>query len=210
MDRSRSPGRVRPSAVILALRPLPRRHPARYTPAMPVFDSLHQNAFTVLTLIAAPAVLTNASSVLALGTSNRFARAVDRQRELSRLLDDGLATDADGEADLRLRQLRRTAVRGQLLLRALTSFYVSLASFAAAALASLLGALVDLRSAGLGTVAGVAAMTIGLTGVGGLVFGCVLLVRETRVALEGLKEEAAFTQQRVAARAGVRSGGAAG
>ena len=36
------------------------------------------NPFTVLTFIAAPAVLTNASSVLALGTSNRFARVIDR------------------------------------------------------------------------------------------------------------------------------------
>ena len=39
---------------------------------------LSDNPFTSLSLIAAPAVLTNASSVLALGTSNRFARAIDR------------------------------------------------------------------------------------------------------------------------------------
>ena len=44
----------------------------------PVADS----PFAVLTLIAAPAVFTNASSVLALGTGNRLARVVDRTRAL--------------------------------------------------------------------------------------------------------------------------------
>lgn len=34
--------------------------------------------FQILTLIVAPAVLTNSSAVLSLSTSNRFARAVDR------------------------------------------------------------------------------------------------------------------------------------
>ena len=36
------------------------------------------NLFAVLTLIVAPAVLTNATSVLTLNTSNRFACVVDR------------------------------------------------------------------------------------------------------------------------------------
>jgi len=39
--------------------------------------------FAVLTLIAAPAVLTNASSVLGLNTANRFGRVIDRSRQLS-------------------------------------------------------------------------------------------------------------------------------
>ena len=39
------------------------------------------NPFAILTLIAAPAVLTNAASLLALGTSNRFARNIDRSRQ---------------------------------------------------------------------------------------------------------------------------------
>jgi hypothetical protein len=44
--------------------------------------SITDNPFAVLTLIAAPAVFTNASSVLALGTGNRLARVVDRTRPL--------------------------------------------------------------------------------------------------------------------------------
>ena len=38
------------------------------------------NPFAVLTAIVAPAILTNACSVLSLGTSNRIARVVDRTR----------------------------------------------------------------------------------------------------------------------------------
>ena len=62
----------------------------------PAAGAATDNPYAVLTLIAAPAILTNASSVLALSTSNRFARAVDRQRQLSKLLDTESATmDAD-------------------------------------------------------------------------------------------------------------------
>ena len=44
------------------------------------YGSAGNNPFAVLTAIVAPAILTNASSVLALGTSNRLARVVDRTR----------------------------------------------------------------------------------------------------------------------------------
>ena len=39
---------------------------------------LGRSPFAVLTAIVGPAILTNASSVLCLGTSNRIARVVDR------------------------------------------------------------------------------------------------------------------------------------
>ena len=42
------------------------------------------NPFAVLTAVVAPAILTNACSVLALGTSNRLARVVDRTRVVAR------------------------------------------------------------------------------------------------------------------------------
>ena len=44
------------------------------------------NPFAVLTAVVAPAILTNACSVLALGTSNRLARVVDRTRVVAREL----------------------------------------------------------------------------------------------------------------------------
>src|SRR5712691_11005306 len=44
---------------------------------------LNENPFAVLTAVVAPAILTNACSVLCLGTSNRIARVVDRTRIVS-------------------------------------------------------------------------------------------------------------------------------
>jgi hypothetical protein len=48
-----------------------------------VIDPLTQNPFAALTAVMAPAVLTNASTVLCLGTNNRIARVVDRTRFLA-------------------------------------------------------------------------------------------------------------------------------
>jgi hypothetical protein len=92
------------------------------------------NPFAVLTFIAAPAILTNASSVMALGTSNRFARAIDRTRALSAELASAQAMPED------LKQLRYASRRVLLVIRALSAFYVSFGAFAAASLTSLLGA----------------------------------------------------------------------
>ena len=147
------------------------------------------NPFAALSLIVAPAILTNASSVLAMSTSNRLARAVDRARELSRELE----RDPDGHDRVRLlRDLSVTETRALLLLRVLSSFYIALASFALAALASLIGAAVT--STGQQTIVnafegvGIAA---GIVAVGALMHGAVLLVRETRLAVGVLQERAA-------------------
>jgi hypothetical protein len=48
----------------------------------------NENPFAVMTLIAAPAIVTNAASVLTLGTGNRLARVVDRSRGLAKILHD--------------------------------------------------------------------------------------------------------------------------
>jgi hypothetical protein len=45
-------------------------------------NSLTQSPFAALTFVAAPALLTNASSVLALGTINRMLRTRERMHEL--------------------------------------------------------------------------------------------------------------------------------
>ena len=46
-------------------------------------DSIATSPFAALTIIVAPAILTNAASVLSLGTGNRIARVVDRTRILA-------------------------------------------------------------------------------------------------------------------------------
>src|SRR5258706_13115108 len=91
------------------------------------------NPFTLLSLIAAPAVLTNAASLLVLSTSNRFARAIDRGRALAAQLRNPQAAQ-DPESVLRLKQLRRAEERSLLLLGSLRLFYLAIGCFAAASL----------------------------------------------------------------------------
>jgi hypothetical protein len=152
--------------------------------------------FTLLSLIAAPAVLTNASSVLALGTSNRFARAIDRARTLSQQLESK-RSESDPLTPLRIEQLNRTEERAILLLQALRTFYTSLGAFAAAALVSLLGAtLAASEHHIIYQVALWLALASGIVGVTGLVIGCSLLVHETRLAVINVSEEAALLRAR--------------
>jgi hypothetical protein len=147
------------------------------------------NPLSILTFIVAPAILTNASSVMALGTSNRFARAIDRARALSTEVE-GRDPATDPDAARQLRRLGYTEQRARLLVRALTAFYVSVGSFGAASLISLLAAgfvvlgqdLLREITLGLGLLAGI-------VGVGGLVAGSALLVFETRLTLRILQSE---------------------
>ena len=82
---------------------------------------LESNPLGILTFIVAPAILTNASSIMALGTSNRFARAIDRARSLLAETKSRKG-DADVESALRVRQLITAERRVLLLVRALTAF----------------------------------------------------------------------------------------
>src|SRR5256885_3416913 len=97
------------------------------------------NPFAALTLIVAPAVLTNASSVLIMSTSNRFARAVDRARILAKEIEREAGGEAAGA--LKIGQLERLQRRALLLLTAMRLVYLSLGSFATATLVSVVGAL---------------------------------------------------------------------
>jgi len=151
----------------------------------PVSDS----PFAVLTLIAAPAVFTNASSVLALGTGNRLARVVDRTRALVKDLH-GAEIDAATRA-LWVNHLGRLEKRGALLVRAMSFFYSAIGCFAAASVVSLLGAGVGSSQYKWPFQAIVAInFVLGTIGFVGLAVGCSLLVNETRIALRSMYEEA--------------------
>jgi hypothetical protein len=153
------------------------------------------NLFTLLTLIVAPAVLTNASSVLGLNTANRFGRIVDRSRELVVEMEKARA---DAELNvIRLRQIGRLRFRAGLLLRAQTCFYAALGLFVLAALVSVIGAVLGSSSHPFGYhIAGFAGFLVGATAGGSLFFGCVLLIRETRLALLSLSEETELLEAR--------------
>lgn len=158
------------------------------------------NPFAVLSLIVAPAILTNASSVLAMSTSNRLARAVDRARELSRQLESGSGVEEEGEQESarRLNELAIIELRAVLLMRVLRSFYVALGAFAVATLTSLLGAVLALFWSGyvVGALE-VLAVAAGIVAVTSLVRGSAILVRETGMAVQMLHERAESARARL-------------
>ena len=141
--------------------------------------------FSILTVVVAPAVLTNASSVLALGTNNRLARVADRAHAVTAQLAG--AKDHEGA----VAEFAVLQTRAQLLLRALRCFYLGLGLFASSALISIAGSIVVYygwpsafqTAAGIGVVCGASAVIA-------LVCGCVLMIRETQLAVKGLAYDA--------------------
>ncbi len=156
------------------------------------------NPFAILSFIVAPAILTNASSVLAMSTSNRLARAVDRARELSRQLEEPRGEELPGVVERRLRELGAAERRAILLISALQSFYTALGGFACAALISVSGAvLVSMGVEVLVPAFEIITVLSGFLAVGALVNGSVILVRETRIAVQVLRDRAAGVRSRM-------------
>jgi hypothetical protein len=144
---------------------------------------LGDNPFAVLTTVVAPAVLTNACSVLCLGTSNRIARVVDQ----SRVVADELRSHTRGSPDAELCKQRFGVLRQRAkhLLWALRLFYASLGSFACAVLIAIAGgALAATSFSEAFNVAAAIGFFVGAIGVGGLTVGCALMVAEVRLALK--------------------------
>jgi hypothetical protein len=137
--------------------------------------------FSILTVVVAPAVLTNASSVLALGTNNRLARVADRSHAVTAQLAGA------GDHKAAVDELAALQTRAQLLLRALRCFYLGLGLFASSALISIGGSIVVFYgwpsafqlAAGIGVMCGASAVIA-------LVCGCVLMIRETQLAVKGI------------------------
>jgi hypothetical protein len=155
------------------------------------------NPFTALTAIAAPAILTNACSVLALGTSNRIARVVDRTRVV--IAEWSKAEPGTASHKNRIAQIERLGVRSRLLLNALRIIYGALGGFASAALLAAVGGTAAFYDQGLlSRVSAIVALIVGLCAVGGLVAGCALMVAETRLALLSVRQQVddAFAEQR--------------
>jgi hypothetical protein len=150
--------------------------------------SFNDNPFAALTIVVAPAILTSATSTLCLGTNNRLGRVVDRTRVVSAQLAH-LAPNGQNRAMCQ-RQLEALEVRWTLVLRALRFFYISLGSFAAAALMSLFGSLFTVSALRGGfTAIALLGLLSGTLGVAGLVAGCAMMMQETRLAIQNLAEE---------------------
>jgi hypothetical protein len=153
------------------------------------YQFVANNPFAVLTAIVAPAILTNACSVLALGTSNRLGRVVDRTRVVA---SDVAASAPGSEGFLEwTSQLRALEIRVHMLLRALRLFYAALGLFASSALISVAGSMAAYYGQRLLFQLGAfLAILTGGSAVVGLSAGCFTMVNETRLAVKSLGEEA--------------------
>ena len=162
---------------------------------------LAQSPYAVLTLIGAPALLTNASSVLALSTINRMLRTRERMHNLYLSAEEGKLSDWEqvhlGEHVTRIEE------QALALLRALHAIYFALGSFAGATLITLLGAsLAPFEGASWFRALAGAGLALGFFGLGGLIYGSVSLFHATRISLIDIREEAAVIRKRHARRMG--------
>ena len=146
---------------------------------MPIAES----PFAVLTAVAAPALLTNSCSVLALGLGNRIARVVDRTRAVAEVTASvGVNSSLYGNLQKQAALLHR---RTQYLSRALRLGYAALGGFAAEALIAVVGGvLVHYEFTIPARIVSMFALAIGVGSVGALVSACGYMVRETALATE--------------------------
>lgn len=147
-----------------------------------------ENPLNALTLIAAPAVLTNAAALMAMATSNRFGRTLDRCRIVANLVEKS-AIDST-ERLSRVRQFENLRRRTLLLLKSLRCIYLALGSLALASLMALLGAFFQPIAYVFGMrLAPAVSFFAGVLGVASLGTACWLLVQETHYAAATIKEE---------------------
>ncbi len=164
---------------------------------MDVVPIVGDSPFAFLTFLAAPAILTNASSLLVLSTANRLARASDRARFAAGELFAKKNVD-DPVAQLQLKDFNNATKRAGMLVSSLRAFYGAAGSFAASTCVALAGAVsspLKLEwTAGASQYLTVLGVMIGIVC---LVAGSVRLVAETRIALKALDAyHATITQWR--------------
>lgn len=151
-------------------------------------EDFSANPFIVLSYVSGPALLTNATSLLLLSTTNRFGRSVDRSRVLAEKLLDPVARAATPSLARQMQVVRR---RLTLMARAMFGLYLSAATFALATLASIIGA--AMAELGLHTmtlaVVGLA-VAAGFAGFLALVAAAASMVAESRLAMRNIELEA--------------------
>jgi hypothetical protein len=143
--------------------------------------------FVVLSYVSGPALLTNATSLLLLSTTNRFARAIDRSRHLT----DILATQPAGrDLSVEINEVPIVGRRIRLIATAIAGFYLAAAMFALATVTSILGAVLAeyLGGATLDIIVGFAVFLGGI-GFAAFVTGAFALVIETRLVMGALAFE---------------------
>ncbi|HEV8541883.1 MAG TPA: DUF2721 domain-containing protein [Verrucomicrobiae bacterium] len=154
-----------------------------------------QSPFQFLSLIAAPALLTNATCVLAMSTINRMLRTRDRMHEL---FLEGKSGQQEMSEEF-LEQVGRVERQARLLLHALGAIYVALGCFAGGTLMTLIGlALNQFIHSSILTLFVLVGITLVFVGVSSLIFGSARLFQATQISLLNLQAEADFLRARPA------------
>ena len=158
-------------------------------PTTPVMNDMTA-ALTILSAMITPAVLISAVGSLILTTSQRLSRVIDRTRRVAdqfqMLANPG--TDGPPREDVRAElfdQLGWVTRRSRLLQRALTSLYLALSVFVATSVAIGLVAIGGQRYAWV-------PISLGIFGTALLLFSSLLLIAESRLAVQSVEHEMDF------------------
>ncbi len=158
------------------------------------------NAAEVLGGMITPAVLISASGTLALSTTNRLSRIVDRIRDLLKQAE-GLPpwNPADEDAQEKRAhiadQIARQSVRIRVLQVAVISLYVAIALLVGSSLG------IGLSAVAMGRFAW-APVVLGLAGACALLLAAALLIRDARLAVRSTLSEMEYIRRLVARRTG--------
>jgi hypothetical protein len=156
---------------------------------LPITNEL-TTALTIITAMLTPAVLILACASLSISTSNRVSRVIGRTREVSRLFEEIAQTPGgkvliDEERAELFRQVSRATRRSHLLQRSLSYLYMAIGLFVATSLAIGVVAITGQSFAWL-------PIGLGLAGGTALLYTTVLLIIESRVAVDAVDDEMEF------------------
>src|SRR4029453_11049239 len=149
-----------------------------------------QNALAVLTAMITPAVLISACGALIFSTSSRLGRVIDRVRSLSEKFEQIAKHPENDEIlgegrALIFTQLDRQTSRARLIQRAMAAYYTALGIFVAATVA------IAIFSAGARNFTWLAVL-LGVIGTLYMLYGSILLIVESRMALSAIMTEMDF------------------
>ena len=149
-----------------------------------------QNAIAVMTAMITPAVLISACGALIFSTSSRLGRVIDRVRVLSDRFQEMVKHPEQDEMfeEKRLlifNQLDRQTSRARLIQRAMTAFYTALGVFVASTVAI---AIISITASNFTWIV----VVLGLSGAMFMLYGSVLLIVESRMALSAIMSEMDF------------------
>ena len=149
-----------------------------------------QNAIAVMTAMITPAVLISACGALIFSTSSRLGRVIDRVRVLSDRFQEMVKNPGQDEMFEERRlliftQLDRQTSRARLIQRAMVAFYSALGVFVSTSVAI---AVISALARNFTWIA----VVLGLIGGLFMLYGSMLLIIESRMALSAIMTEMDF------------------